>query len=113
MERRGHKQERCGHKKKGDQLLGRLIMIHCKTAGVLLKHVLLSLAVGLERGARGLDRGIEILDRVSAFLADAIAELKTFHFANRSHVQSTVIRAAARGARRGYDLSGIVVLRGF
>ena len=75
-------------------------MLHRKTTGVLLKHVLLALAVGLERGARRLDRGIEILHGVSAFLAEPVAELEAFNFANRPNIDSTIVRAAARGARR-------------
>lgn len=75
-------------------------MIYRKTTGVLLKHVLLALAVGLERGARRLDRGIEILHGVSAFLAEPVAELEAFNFANRPNIDSTIVCAAARGARR-------------
>ena len=78
----------------------------------LLKHVLLSLAVGLERRARRLDGGVEVLDCVPTILAHAVTELKSLDLANRADIDAAVIGAALRGTRRGHDLSGIIVLRG-
>ena len=79
-------------------------------AVTLLEHVLLSLSIGLERGARRFDRGIEILDRVAAFLTNAITELETFDFANRSDVQSAVVRTTLRSTRRRDDATRILIL---
>ena len=80
---------------------------------LLLKHVLLSLAVGLEGGARRLDRRIEVLHCVSAFLTNAVTELETLYLSNRAHVHPTLVRAAARGARRRNNSTGILVLGRF
>ena len=79
----------------------------------LLEHVLLSLAVGLERGARRLRRGVEILDRVTTILANAVAEHETLDFTNRADIDSAVVVAATRGARRRDDASGVFILGGF
>ncbi len=79
-------------------------------ACALLKHVPLALAVGLEGRAGRFDRGVEILHRMSAFLTDAVTELEPFDFTNGSHIQSTIVRAAARGARGRDDSTRVLIL---
>ena len=79
----------------------------------LLEHVLLSLAIGLEGRTRRLDRGIEILDRMATFLANAVAELEAFDFSNRTDVQAALVRAAARSARGRDDSTRILILGRF
>jgi hypothetical protein len=118
--------ERFVQKEEGGQFLGRLLTSSAGHAGVsesagthkipltrLLEHVLLTLAIGLEGWARRLDRGVEILDGMAAFLTHAVAELESLDFADRTHVQPTLVGATRRGAGRGDDLSRIVILGGF
>ena len=63
-----------------------LVALVRATVNELLKHVLLPLAVCLERWARRLDRRVEVFDCVPAFLTDAIAKLESLNFANRTHI---------------------------
>src|SRR5690606_29011529 len=79
----------------------------------LLKHVLLALAIGLERGARRFRRGVEVLHGVAALLADAIAEHEAFDLADRADVDAALLGAALRGSGRRDDAAGVVVLRRF
>ena len=76
-----------------------------------LHHVPLPLAVFLHRVARRIDRREEELHRVTALLADLVAELEAVHLAHRPDHDARFVAAAPRRAPRRDDAARIVVAR--
>ena len=77
----------------------------------LLQQIALAVPILLDGLAGRLDGREEILDRMTAFLADLVTKLESLDFANAPHTDSVLVCTARTRSRGRDDSSRIVILR--